>query len=266
MRLNSNALRRLSYRSPLAYYLYERMNYDHRLLARPDEPNHDLINRAVRELRAKGTAILPGFYDPTYADQLQSKLLELNKEVTAGQIPPNSNLYCEDISFSDALFPKGIVRVHNVDQWSGLVKRFADEPLFMRIGELVCGTPLLRKTTISQYNERGGSADWHMDYYANPFKAFLYVTDVATENGPLITLPGSHALNRSNMRRIYLHLDGREVTQTEVIRSGYLPTTHPVPKGSVILLDTRLIHQGGHVLSGFRIVLANYYWENRAGA
>lgn len=261
IRLNSKALRRWSYRNASAYYLYERLNYNREALARSDDPDHEVINQALRELRANGTAILPQFYDITYVDQLCSDLRELNSEVTAGRIPPNSNLYSENVSFSDALYPKGIVRVHNVDQWSPRVKRFAQESLFMRIGELVCGTPLVRKTTISQYNERGGSSDWHMDYYANPFKAFLYVTDVTSENGPLITLPGSHALNRSNLRRMYRHLDGREISQSEVIKSGYLPTTHPGPKGTVVLLDTRLIHQGGHVLKGFRIVLANYYWQ-----
>ena len=261
IRLNSNTWRRLSYRSAVAYYLYERAKHNPKTLANSNEPDSELINQAIGELRSRGTAILPHFYDATYVDQLQTNLLDLNNEVAQGQIRANSNLYCEDISFSDALFPKGIVRVHNVDHWSPLVKRFADEPLFMRIGELVCGTSLVRKTTISQYNERGGSSDWHMDYYANPFKAFLYVTDVTAEHGPLITLPGSHALNRSNLRRMYHHLDGREISQTEVIKSGYLPTTHPVPKGTVVLLDTRLIHQGGHVLKGFRIVLANYYWR-----
>lgn len=260
MLLESKFLRRLSFRSALAYYLYERLAFPRFGQADAQEDRRQLINQAVEDLRQHGIAVLPQFYETDYMDALRPLLLNINQEVSDGAILADSNLYSTKLSFSDALLRNGTVRIHNVDRRLPQVLRFAKEPLFLRIGALACGAPITRKTTIYQYNQPGGAKNWHLDFHANPFKAFLYVTDVTADYGPLISLPGSHQVTWSNMKRLYRYLDGGEVPHSEVVMSGYLPTSHPAPRGTVVLLDTRMIHQGGHVIKGYRCVLVNYYW------
>lgn len=252
----------------MTYFAYERLYYSRYCQLTPDEicttPGgaRVSVNAIVQTLREQGIVAIPAFYADATMDALARDLLAKNDEVRAGRVPTDNNVYSDRFSYSSAMLQQGIIRIHNINQQLATPGLFAKNELLRRVGELYLGRPIVRKATLSQYNERGRdeAKTWHVDFYMNLFKAFLYVTDVTADNGPLLLLPGSHAVTWKNVQRLYRHLDDEIVPQSEAIKTGYVPTTYPAAKGTVLLMDPRTIHQGGHVRSGHRLVLVNYYW------
>ncbi|MFT5171697.1 MAG: hypothetical protein ACI9BD_001475 [Candidatus Marinamargulisbacteria bacterium] len=258
-------------------YMAERYGYNRVRLPNKDEvfnapSGRELsVNEILASVIDNGYAVIPDFYEPEYVDTISRNLLSLNQEVLTPAIPKESEikmkgngLFWDKLTWSDVLRKEGIIRINHVDKRMPAALRFANEPLFSHIGNLYYGVPTFRMVTISQFNEPSpvGCRGYHIDATINQFKAFLYLTDVTEENGPFCIVPGSHRVTWNNMKRIRrcLSKNKTSITDEEVAASGYDPKHLIGKKGTVVLADTRAIHQGTDLMRGYRSALVNYYY------
>jgi hypothetical protein len=269
--LNYKLKHRLFYRTLPTFYLYEKLMY-RRFRSRPGEtitaPSGRVyrVGEVLSELRRNGIAALPGYYSAAQADALYSEVIALNDQVRSGRIPADEkgDLFSGKVEWSKILEGQGIIRVHNVQKLLPSVDAFHRDPNFKRLGSAYLGKPIVNLNTISQYNEPipEGCRGYHIDSHLNQFKSFAYLNDVTEDNGPHDYMIGSNAITLANMRRAHRSMVTGDtgVPDSEAEATGYAHRTFPAPKGTVLLVDTRGIHQGADLRSGHRLVLVGYYY------
>jgi len=262
---------RLFYRTSPSFYLYEKLMYSRfrtqegESITAPSGRTYR-IDAVIDELRRNGIAALQGYYSPAQADSLYAEVITLNEKVRSGNIPPDEkgDLFSGKVEWSKVLEGQGIIRVHNVQKLLPAAKAFHDDPNFKRLGGIYLGKPIVNLNTISQYNEPipEGCRGYHIDSHLNQFKSFAYLNDVTEENGPHDYLIGSNAVTYANMRRAHRSLITKDtgISDDEARATGYSHRTFPAPKGTVLLVDTRGIHQGASLNSGHRLVMVGYYY------
>jgi hypothetical protein len=96
-------------------------------------------------------------------------------------------------------------------------------------------------------------------------KFFIYLTDVASENGPHYFIAGSHrtdGIPSELLSRGYVRLRDEEV-------APHYPAQDIIefagPRGTVLAEDTRGLHKGQHVHHGHRLVLQIQFSNSRFG-
>jgi hypothetical protein len=272
----SNLKHRIKYgifyrRFPL-FYLYEKFMYPRYRLGVGDgiisAPSGRTYRSAevIAELKRNGIAMLPGYYSPAHADAMYEEVIALNEDVRSGKIPADvkGDLFSGKVEWSKVLEGQGIIRVHNVQKVSAKARAFHEDPNFSLLGGLYLGKPIINLNTISQYNVPidAGCRGFHIDSHLNQFKSFVYLNDVTDENGPHDYLLGSNAITLKNMKRAFTAMKTMNtgVSDAEVEATGYRHKTFPGPKGTVLLVDTRGIHQGANLKSGHRLALTGYYY------
>jgi hypothetical protein len=263
---------RVFYRTFPTFYLYEKFGY--RRSRKPagaptiTAPSGRVfeIEAVVRELKQNGIATLPGYLSVHDTEKLHDEILALNGDVRSGKIPGDEkgDLFSGKVAWSKPLENQGIIRIHNVQDVSPRAKAFHEDPNFRLLGGLYLGKPIFNINTISQYNVpiESGCRGFHIDSYLNQFKSFVYLNDVTEENGPHDYLLGSNALTLRNMKRAHTSMKTLQtgVSDAEAEATGYRHKTFPGPKGTVLLVDTRGIHQGANLRSGYRLALTGYYY------
>jgi hypothetical protein len=119
---------------------------------------------------------------------------------------------------------------------------------------------------IAKPGNKGSGQGYHRDsMYERQIKAFLYLSDVAEENGPFQYMVGTHTKG-SVLRTLDLpHIEnnlkrfrGPELDDWRHRQRIRLETITG-SAGDVILADTRGVHTGIPILSGSRYALTNYY-------
>jgi hypothetical protein len=110
----------------------------------------------------------------------------------------------------------------------------------------------------------------HVDDWRHRFKAFLYLTDVGPDNGPLVYYVGSHRQDDHWKDRYYRELEVDGMTgrcgqffpyEWECIRDRYGFREHVClgSAGTLIFGDFRGVHRGQPIASGTRILLNNTF-------
>ena len=263
---------RIFYRSAPLFYVYERFMHRRYGMGRPGEEivgpsgKRFPIAELMRELRDKGICSLPGYYSPEQADALYGEVIAWNEHVKDGRIPADDkgDLFSGKVVWAKNLHAQGIIRIHNVQKLGERCAVFHRDPNFIRLGGLYTGKPIININTISQYNEPipAGCRGYHFDSYLNQFKSFVYLNDVTEENGPHDYRVGSNAVTRANMRRAYMSIrsENTSVSDAEAEATGYPHRTFPGERGTVLLVDTRGIHQGANLKTGHRLALTGYWY------
>jgi len=110
----------------------------------------------------------------------------------------------------------------------------------------------------------GSGGGWHRDSAANhQFKAILYLTDVAEENGPFQYIKGSHRAKTLVTDEVKFHFSQHQNRFTEEEIAPKLvkqpAELFTAKAGTLILVDTRGIHRGMPIKKGVRYAMTNYY-------
>ncbi|OAI54107.1 hypothetical protein AYO44_15410 [Planctomycetaceae bacterium SCGC AG-212-F19] len=105
---------------------------------------------------------------------------------------------------------------------------------------------------------------WHRDDddYSN-LKVFIYLNEVASENGPFCFLPGTHP---GGPRHVPRSLDRQErVTDAEMHAAIPAPLWRvcTAPAGTIILADTRGYHKGLQPTAGHRLLVMFHYTSGK---
>jgi len=120
---------------------------------------------------------------------------------------------------------------------------------------------------------------FHIDTWLPRFKAFLFLTDVSPDNGPLVYVPKSHlGLWRLRLERDvqkdfvagddgYIHSDLAAYTgclfphQARRLFGSHdlTPVTAVVDAGTLVVMDGRGLHRATPLRSGRRLMLSSYW-------
>ena len=149
---------------------------------------------------------------------------------------------------------------------------FHNDRFLRGFGELDGGLELYNFATLGGHIRavpgNAGSGDgWHRDAHGYQFKAILYLSDTAPENGPFQYLLGSHKRWRVAVDTTLGNLPGAPQTRyadadiAHAAKSLRLdPRSFPAPAGTVLLVNTAGIHRGMPLQVGERYALTNYYY------
>ncbi|MDB4084499.1 phytanoyl-CoA dioxygenase family protein [Candidatus Pelagibacter sp.] len=150
------------------------------------------------------------------------------------------------------------------------INNFYSNDLLINIGSFCTNTPLSNLMTMAnkvKYNKNnlGSGGGWHRDDFNFQFKAILYLNDVSMDNGPFQLIKNSNGLiniikdwvaARFNIKST--RIDDANVALLDKDRLK----TITGKAGTLILVDTSLIHRGKPLTSGLRHAMTNYYYPH----
>lgn len=116
----------------------------------------------------------------------------------------------------------------------------------------------------------GSGGGWHKDSYSKQYKTILYLNDVTDENGPFELVLNSNKLLfnfnlffKTNKKFPDTRFDNNEVMK--IINFNKKKILRITGKaGTLILVDTSLLHRGSPVKKGNRYALTNYFYPSYA--
>jgi hypothetical protein len=107
----------------------------------------------------------------------------------------------------------------------------------------------------------------HKDTFHSAIKLWLYLDDVAFDDGPFVYVPGSHKMTRARLRWEYQRAraasapDARRkggafrIADDELAGLGLpAPVSYPCARNTLVLADVRGFHRRGHAVPGARRV------------
>jgi len=219
----------------------------------------------LRQLRENGAVAIPRFFEPATADAIREACLDYLHNHLSAENPPKVAIFDKKFGYENTASIDGVTRLYHVEKRISQAQSFALNPFMEAIGRAYYQQNVWLETTIFQHNQicAAGTRDWHIDSWLNQFKAFLYLSDVTDENGPFTYLLGSHKNEGYLLRKTFRSMRGEESTSVpdaEAGRLGLEAKAFTARKGTLLLADTKGIHQGGTLVRGDRSALVNYYY------
>lgn len=166
-------------------------------------------------------------------------------------------------------------RLYGMESADPLFADFHNDPFLKAFGELVGGLELYNFATLGGYitaspGNTGSGDGWHRDAHGFQFKAILYLSETAPENGPFQYLIGSHRRWRVAIDTALGNLPEAPQTRYDndgieraVTRLNLTMQSFPAPAGTLLLVNTAGIHRGIPLECGQRYALTNYYYPPR---
>lgn len=216
----------------------------------------------VAVIDREGFQTMPGHFDAATLQQLLQERDRIVARVEAGAVD------ARDVNRGRS----GSYRLNwRREYGEHIADRFFANPFFERIATTYLGGRVRKGYEIFQRslpNERElfGTSGFHFDYETRTLKVFLYLTDVAPENGPLCFVSRTVPLTPYKMWKIgAMHVSGtnNDLTCSPAeerrlrLPDRAVPLTSPT--GTLIFVDTRGFHKAGALTSGHRDVLVSYF-------
>jgi hypothetical protein len=124
---------------------------------------------------------------------------------------------------------------------------------------------MANKTTFID-NNKGSGQGWHRDGVNFQYKSILYLVDVDEQNGPFQMIQNSNKLKniidfctKYNLDIFNIRIDENTVQDYIIKKTSELKTI-TAKAGTLIMVDTSVIHRGKPLLKGTRYALTNYYY------
>ena len=151
--------------------------------------------------------------------------------------------------------------------WPQLVKEWIDTPSFHATVQAYFQTRSVLAAQpyfMAEVLRRGPDIErWHIDCLRPQVKAFVYLTDVGPDNGPLRAQPRTQGIDERRHRVFYdicrSGLSRAYFSEQENARLDSTATPVLGPAGTAVLVDTQVIHASSYCNEGMRVVLVNGY-------
>lgn len=219
----------------------------------------DISGRAaalVAELELNGIAVIPNFWS---AEDCAAARIEVDRIIT---------------EYPDYVHPaaKADKRVYGADNASELVARFANDETLREVASAYNREPTVTAFTLAAYmlassGNQGSGEGWHRDAFLRQFKAIMYLTDVAPENGPFQIIRDSHRFPqiledmKSGDLKYMQYRIGEDNVAAILENDDKRLLTYTGSAGTLILVDTSSVHRGKPILTESRYALTNYYYK-----
>jgi len=201
-----------------------------------------------------GFAIIPDFFD---ADLCKACINDMN------------SMFENHPKF---LQKKEDLRIFGAEELSENIKKFSNHTLLNNLANgynavpTVCGFTLAGKINDAP-QEYGSGGPWHRDSYFRQFKSIIYLNDVDENNGPFQLITDSHIPKIKIEDKKKFKLDEMQALFNQNIVDKILNDNPDRLKtvtgkaGTLLLVDTSIIHRGMPLKSGTRYALTNYFFE-----
>ncbi len=242
------------YYSIQRYRMYRNCQVDYSLTE-----DHDLLKTIEKD----GIAYIPNFLTSEQADQLAEESMNLLKAAEKNEYPG----YFQNGALQS-------VRIGRVDESSSLAKElFYDDTRIHNLAKAYV-SPQVRSSRreVDFKLDPGVVADAdmaHFDDWRHRFKAFLFLTDVGADNGPMTYWKGSH-IPKPWMKRYFHEFDrdgeyGRygHFFEQEMLKicetNHYEKHSCTGKKGTLLLADFRGLHSSNPLVSGRRLIMGQVF-------
>ena len=164
------------------------------------------------------------------------------------------------------------LRVFGAEELSKNIKTFFDDSFLNKLARAYNGVPTCcaftlagRIETIGKDAQYGSGGPWHRDSYFRQFKSLIYLNDVDENNGPFQLIHKSHKTKNHDQKIAKLEHMQSSFLQEKVDKIIYNDPnrlkTLIGKAGTLVLIDTSIIHRGIPVKNGIRYALTNYFFE-----
>tara|TARA_R100000008_G_C3534633_1_gene141279 strand:- start:70 stop:702 length:633 start_codon:yes stop_codon:yes gene_type:complete len=199
----------------------------------------------VQELKDKGFAVLPNYWDIEKCAQAKKELLQVPSHVfEIGQ--------------------GGDLRFQHANKYLLTANSFLKDSFILEVAQSYsdCNVPHRIVAGIVQHKEgetidSGGS--WHVDSEQKAqFKSIIYLEDVNSDNGPFVIVQKSRDLVNELQKHSNLRIS-EDLVREHVNPEDIIEMT--APAGTCILADTTYLHRGKQIESGVRYTYTTYFYE-----
>ncbi len=213
----------------------------------------------INDLEKKGFSIVENYFSKEQCKELSSKIRLF--------IENNSTKIYEGKHSSDK-------RIFGAEYIDHQINEYYNSSDLIQIGNFYMKCELenlmtMANETTYKDNNLGSGEGWHRDSVNKQFKSILYLEDVNTNNGPFQFLKNSNqildilrdnsVLNKEIENTRYTDDEVKELLKHDPNR---LQTLN-YKAGTLIIVDTSLIHRGAPIKSGTRYALTNYYYPKK---
>ena len=216
------------------------------LYAARSAPVDNDIQDYVNEVKREGMIAIPDFLKPEQFNAVREEYLNIFRNTSRSQILTRGSntvelIFLKDLNQADA---------------KDAGKYFFYNPKLRAIFHALEKQPLdsLRATMsfelLTQHD--GDTADpetkFHNDIFYNTHKAWLYLDDVAEENGPLVYVKRSHHLSPCQLLYVYKESLGknegsRRITPQEIVRRELTETRCVCARNTLVIANTFGYHR-----------------------
>jgi len=114
-------------------------------------------------------------------------------------------------------------------------------------------------------NNKGSGGGWHKDSFTSQYKTILYLNDAKFDNGAFELILDSHKLmsclkisKKFNLNIFKTRFSNEEINLL-TFKDNKIKTLYG-KAGTLIIVDTSMIHRGRPLKKGFRYAITNYYY------
>jgi hypothetical protein len=222
-------------------------------------PLSDVEKKYLETLRKDGICVIEDYWSQEKCGLMKDCL---ESEIEAAN---TKNVNFEDgvyIRFNKGKNQKddGVVRIYHVEKKFTELSSFRHDPMILKVASAYFGTPMFSNFIAFQHNflSENGTREYHVDWWENEFKAFLYLEDVNMDNGPFSYIIGSNKAYKT--RKDKLLKDGPNNTSFfEHDLKAWIKKEQPIiaKAGSLILADVVGFHRGLPQVKKTRSILYN---------
>lgn len=177
----------------------------------------------------------------------------------------NNNFYWIDKENSDK-------RIFGSENISKLILDFHKSKMLKSIGSNYVGIELKNAFTMAnkiRYHKanKGSGGGWHKDSFTTQYKTILYLNDVEIENGPFELVVSSQKndiwfkICRSfNLNLFQTRFKNKQINH-DFVKKNKIKTLNG-KAGTLIIVDSSVIHRGRPLNKGHRYAITNYYYPH----
>ncbi len=242
-------------KSPRAYTAVHTANFER--THRQDFSNLD--KKAIdilMEVKKNGYTVIPDFFDK---DQCEACIEDMD------WMFENKKEFVHETEYSDS-------RIFGAEHLSENINKFATDKLLNDLANAYNAVPTCCGFTLagrikSTGHEYGSGGPWHRDSYFRQFKSLLYLTDVDENHGPFQVIHASHKQEKISSDTKSGNLESMQCDFNQEIVGKILKDdpdrliSFTAKAGTVVLVDTSVIHRGIPLKDGTRYALTNYFFE-----
>jgi len=247
--------KKLLTKSPKAYTAVHQANFDRKHkqdFSQLDKKEKELL----LEIKKNGYVVIQNFFDKDICDSCITDMDIMFK---------NKKEFVHKSEYDD-------YRIFGAEHLSENIRKFATDKLLNNLANVYnaattcCGFTLAGKITFAGH-EYGSGGPWHRDSYFRQFKSLLYLTDVDENHGPFQVIRDSHKREQipsdtKTGNLDYMQCQFNQETVEKILEDDPDRLISLTAKaGTVVLVDTSIIHRGIPLKEGTRYALTNYFFE-----
>jgi hypothetical protein len=204
----------------------------------------DTVKKKFAELRREGIVVWPDFLPRDEFERVRQECFNLirdNSQVEVERWGPNT-LEIRRVRDGEAGAMSSIYRLIADRRLRGILEAAEKRPL----GPLTDRTTVERLTQGEAKNLEDPQSQVHSDTFHTCHKAWLYVSDVGMEDGPLFYVKGSHKMTLRQLYYIYRHSytirqgddQSRRITADELSKLGGPKEIYTCASNTLVIANT----------------------------